>query len=583
MTIDFAHAYETLVQFLYRAPIGLAQTTIAGDIEMVNPMSAQLLMPLSPNGDLSNLFDVLGTAVPNLREMAGALSQPSGIICESLRLTVSGDAAQRGTPRVLSFSLLKLDHARLMAVVHDVTHEVQREQQGLARRLMDAARTDALTQMPNRAAVREQVQKVLVERGQPGVAEFGVLYINCDRFSQINDALGRAAGDTLLALIAQRLHAALRAQDRILRHHQPMAARVGGDEFVVVLEGLLRSEHVVVVARRLLTVLEQPYRIGTEKVHSSVSLGIVLQGQAAADADTLLQDANIAMVEAKRAGGARYVVFEPSMRERAARRGGLEAELRNALAERQFFVLYQPVVAPQARAGADDFRSAGVEALVRWRHPTRGVVSPLEFIPVAEACGLISALGDFVLETACRQFMQWQRTLGELAPRRMAVNLSLAQLSRPGLLNEVRRTLAASGMPAGCLQLEITESLAAQDENVQARLHELKALGLTLALDDFGTGYSSLARLHLLPVDTVKIDRSFVSEADSSHQRRVLIDATVRVAHSLGMDTVAEGIETEAQAEAVRAIGCEKGQGYLFSRPLAPEEIASWLTTAAQA
>ena len=448
---------------------------------------------------------------------------------------------------------------------------------------MDAARTDALTQMPNRAAVREQVQRALVERGQPGVAEFGVLYINCDRFSQINDALGRAAGDTLLALIAQRLHSALRAQDRILRHHQPMAARVGGDEFVVVLEGLLRSEHVVVVARRLLTVLEQPYRIGTEKVHSSVSLGIVLQAQAAADADTLLQDANIAMVEAKRAGGARYVVFEPPMRERAARRGGLEAEMRNALADRQFFVLYQPVVALQAHEGTGDFRSAGVEALVRWRHPTRGIVSPLEFIPVAEACGLISALGDFVLETACRQFMQWQRTLGELAPRRMAVNLSRAQLSRPGLLNEVRRTLADSGMPAGSLQLEVTESLAAQDENVQARLHELKALGLTLALDDFGTGYSSLASLHLLPVDTVKIDRSFVSEADSSHQRRVLIDATVRVAHSLGMDTVAEGIETEAQAEAVRAIGCEKGQGYFFSRPLPPEEITSWLMAAAQA
>ena len=217
---------------------------------------------------------------------------------------------------------------------------------------------------------------------------------------------------------------------------------------------------------------------------------------------------------------------------------------------------------------------------MRWRHPTRGVVPPVEFIGVAESCGLIDALGSFVLATACRQFMAWQAALGERAPRLLAVNLSRAQLGQPGLVAEVRDTLRATGMAPAQLQLEVTESLAAQDETVQARLHELKALGLTLALDDFGTGYSSLACLHQLPVDTVKIDRSFVSRADTSRHHRVLIEATIRVAASLGMSTVAEGIETEAQAAVVRELGCDKGQGYLFSKPLLAGDVARWLAEA---
>jgi EAL domain-containing protein (putative c-di-GMP-specific phosphodiesterase class I) len=235
------------------------------------------------------------------------------------------------------------------------------------------------------------------------------------------------------------------------------------------------------------------------------------------------------------------------------------------------------VVALQAAAGAPQGPALGVEALVRWRHPVRGVVPPLDFIGVAEECGLIGAVGDFVLATACRQFVQWQQQLGPLAPRMLAVNLSRAQLNQPGWVDSVRHILQDTALDPQCLQLEVTESLAAQDESVQARLHELKALRLTLALDDFGTGYSSLSSLHLLPVDTVKIDRSFVSQADTSPHHRVLIEATVRVAGSLGMGTVAEGIETEAQAAVVRQLGCEKGQGYLFSRPLPAGDMAGWL------
>jgi EAL domain-containing protein (putative c-di-GMP-specific phosphodiesterase class I) len=264
---------------------------------------------------------------------------------------------------------------------------------------------------------------------------------------------------------------------------------------------------------------------------------------------------------------------------RTASRNGLEGELRQALEDKQLFVQYQPVVSLRREGsslGATD-RSAGVEALVRWNHRIRGAVSPLEFIGVAEECGLIGALSDFVLDTACRQFVRWQTELGASAPRRLAVNLSCGQLAHPRFVATVRDILAANDMMPSQLQLEVNESLAARDEAVQARLRALKDLGLTLALDNFGTAQSSLANLHRLPVDLVKIDRSIVSEAVDNAHTRVLIDATVRVASSLHMRTAAEGIETEAQLAVVRQLGCDSGQGFFFSEAVSPANLAQWL------
>ena len=553
MSIETDAAHEALIQFLYQAPIGLAQTTLDGQIEMINPMAARLLMPLSRDGSLDNLFATLHASAPQLRGLATAFDRPAGVVCDAVRLHL--DTAVRGDAdaQVLSLSVLKLDATRLMVSLSDVTLETQRERQALARQLGQAARIDSLTQMPNRAAVLDHVRQAIGRAQTDADACFAVLFMNCDRFKQINDIHGHAAGDEVLGLMAERLRAALRQRDTVGRTQavRPMAARVGGDEFVVVLDDLHRPDDVHPVALRLLDVLDKPYGIGAHQLHCGVSMGIVMQAQAAGDADAVLQDASIAMVEAKRAGGARYAVFEPAMQQRAARRGGIEADLRRALAHGELFVVYQPVVGLQGQGGGID-RSAGLEALVRWRHPTRGIVPPIEFIGVAEECGLIDAVGDFVLDTAARQFMRWQRELGPRAPRLLAVNLSRAQLAHPGLVDGVRDVLLGCGMPAGCQQLEVTESLAAQDDAVQARLHQLQALGLTLALDDFGTGYSSLASLHQLPVNTVKIDRSFVSQADTSAHHRVLIEATIRVARSLGMGTVAEGIETAAQAAVVR-------------------------------
>ena len=514
-------AYESLMQFLYQAPIGLVQTAPDGTVEMINPMSARLLMPLSREQNLDNVFEVLADVAPGLRQLAADFDEPSGVVVDALRITLPRAPGGQAASQVLSLSMLKLDNQRMMVALSDVTLEVEREQQGLARRLNDAARVDSLTNMPNRAAVREQLQQVLARAAAQTDYVFAVLFMNCDRFKQINDTLGPLAGDQVLGQIAERLRATLRQRDRVGRAdtNTQMAARIGGDEFVVVLDDLRHTDDSYVVAERVLSVLAKPYVLEGHQIHCSVSMGIVPCALAAGDPDAVLQDASIAMVEAKRAGGDRYVVFESLMHERAALRGGTEGELRRALAEGQLFVVYQPVIGLHEawHSGA----SAGVEALVRWRHVTRGLIPPLEFIGIAEECGLIGALCNFVLATACHEFMQWRKQLGTRAPRLLAVNLSRAQLYDAGLVDEIKGILRVTGMPPECLQLEITESLAAQDETVQARLQELKALRLTLALDDFGTGYSSLASLHQLPVDTIKVDRSFVCQADTSAHHRV--------------------------------------------------------------
>ena len=295
------------------------------------------------------------------------------------------------------------------------------------------------------------------------------------------------------------------------------------------------------------------------------------------DTEDVLQNANLAAAEASRLGGARCITFDPNLRMRATRRSALEEDLRRALTNDELFVVYQPVV--RFNKSCDVDRSAGVEALVRWRHPQLGLVGPGEFIAVAEESGLIKPLGALVLEAACAQHAAWRSQLGTIAPRLLAVNLSRAQLEDITLVDGVRATLNRHGMDPADLQLEVTESLAAQDEQVQTRLRELKKLGLALALDDFGTGYSSLASLHQLPVDTVKIDRAFVMHLETSAHHRALVEATVNVARSLGMQTVAEGIETSGQAEVVRGLKCDKGQGWLFGRPMEGAALAAWLSS----
>ncbi len=577
-------SHEVLMQFVHRAPVGLVQTTLDGAVELINPMAANLLMPLCPTCTLDNLFSALRDAAPQLPALVQSFDGPSGTVIDALRVR-STALSPGGTLRCISLSIIKLDHARLMATLADVTLEVQREQDAIAVQLRKAARLDALTQMPNRAAIRDLIQGAM-ERSAPVRGDalgdaLAVIFINCDRFKDINDSLGQSVGDEVLGMMAERLRSTLRQRNRsgAAGGTESVAARVGGDEFVVLLSNLAHGDEVHKVVQRMLTVLGQPYGIRSHQVHCSVSMGIVLRPQMDDSADAVLRDASIAMIEAKRAGRDRYIVFEPQMQQRAERRSGIEAELRRALDKEELFVVYQPVVGlGRPGDGADIDRVAGVEALVRWNHPIRGAIAPVEFIGIAEECGLIGALGDYVLRTACEQFVEWSKLLGARAPRLLAVNLSRGQLHQASIVDSVRAILAETGIAPAQLQLEVTESLAAQDASVQGRLKELKSLGLTLALDDFGTGYSSLASLHLLPVDVIKIDRSFVTESVTSLHHRVLIEATVWVAKSLNMTTVAEGIETAEQLAVVRAAGCAKGQGYLFSRPLPANALMQWLT-----
>ena len=463
----------------------------------------------------------------------------------------------------------------VVACYSDIT-----ESRALQDRLSTNARTDALTRLPNRTVVMERLQRAVEHARRHAGYGFAVLFMDFDRFKQVNDTLGHGAGDELLRQIAERLSRAVRPGDAVGRVASPdhTAARLGGDEFVVVLEGVHEAEAVKVVAQRLLQELAEPYLIASTPLPCSASMGVVCctgstafdGGSAAEAAEEVLRNADTAMYEAKRAGRGRWVMFDHSMHERVVRALAVEHDLRRALKEGELFVVYQPVVDLATRA------MVGVEALVRWRHPTRGLVNPVEFIGIAEESGLIDAVGAVVLDQACAQFMRWQRTLGERAPRQLAVNLSRAQLERLALVDDVAAVLRQHGMAAAQLQLEVTESLAAQDERVQATLRALKGLGVRLALDDFGTGYSSLACLHQMPVDTVKVDRSFVKHAETVEYHRVLIEATIRVARTLGMTTVAEGIETPGQAALMQVLDCDRGQGYLFSRPLEAADLEAW-------
>ena len=490
----------------------------------------------------------------------------------------------------------------VLAVVEPTAHAVALQaehaaaQGAEARRRPDPKpdnRTDALTQLPNRAAVMAQLQRAIAHASRHPGYGFAVLLMGFDRFKQVDDSLGHGAGDELLRQIAQRLQNALRPGDA-LAWLEPgalpgsdVAAHIGGDEFMLVLEGVNSLERVTTVADRVLKDVSEPYLIGCMPLHSSVSIGVVLVDandrgvQAESEnpevatpgpcAEALLRNADIALVEAKRAGRRRWVLFDNSMEQRAARALAIENELRRALQSDELLVVYQPVLGLHSRA------LVGVEALLRWRHPERGLVGPVDFSGVAEDCGLIDELGALVLHKACLQFVQWRAALGVHAPPQLAVTVSRAQLQRAGVVDALAAMLKASGMEPHWLQLEVTESVAAQDPAVQATLRLLKALGVKLALDDFGTGYSSLSCLHQLPVDTVKVDHSFVQHAQTVEYHRVLIEATIRVARTLGIVTVADGIETESQAALMLALHCERGQGTLFGRPMEAAALEDWL------
>ena len=438
---------------------------------------------------------------------------------------------------------LALNDAQSVAALHRAVDEAT--QQSLH---------DSLTGMPNRALFLDRLAHAGERSARQAGSPFTVLFIDVDDFKVVNDSLGHLVGDRLLTAVAGRIAGNLRIQDTV--------ARLGGDEFAVLLEDADR-EHAMAAADRILRGLSTPFDLpGGQTVHVSASIGLVTSTGAGDSAEEVLRDADVAMYRAKGEGKRRYVVFEPAMRDRLQARTELESELRRALLGEQFTVHYQPVV----DAGTGTVVST--EALLRWEHPRRGLVSPSEFVPLAEDTGLIVAIGSYVLREACRQTALWRRT-PELSGLTVSVNLSPRQLQEPSLLDDVRDALSAAGLPACALVLEITENLLVRDvEQAANRLNSLKALGVRLAVDDFGTGYSSLSYLSRLPVDILKVDKAFVAGIAHEDSAGKLAWAVLALAASLDLETVAEGVETPEQVASLLAQGCTRLQGFLFSRPV---------------
>ncbi|GIX31591.1 MAG: hypothetical protein KatS3mg124_2063 [Porticoccaceae bacterium] len=436
----------------------------------------------------------------------------------------------------------------------------------LTRMLEHQAFHDELTGLANRATFDDHLRLAIHQAERRGES-LAVLFLDLDRFKLINDTLGHRTGDRLLRALAERLSGALRESDTL--------ARLGGDEFAVLLGPGAGAQTATEVARKLLALVSQPFPLDGHQLQVTASIGICLFPEDGRDAETLLRHADTAMYQAKERGKNRFTFFAAEMNRRAQERLRLESRLRQALAEGRFRVHYQP------RLAAHDLTLVGVEALVRWPAEEEAF-APETFVPLAEECGLISQLDDWVLETACRELLE---ACGGPPPFRLAVNFSMAQFIRGDLDRQVAEVLARTGFPADRLEIEITESLFGPgDREAERLLRALRRLGVAISVDDFGTAYSSLSRLKQLPVQTLKIDRSFVRDLGRDPEDEALVRAILAMAESLGLKSVAEGIECEAQLAFIRRHGCTAVQGFLFSPPLPIAELAArWLATAGRA
>jgi diguanylate cyclase (GGDEF)-like protein/PAS domain S-box-containing protein len=427
--------------------------------------------------------------------------------------------------------------------------------------ITNAKLADSLTGLPNRVLFVDLLDRAISRTRRRSDFQFALVILGLDRFKTVSHSLGLATADRLLVEVAHRLQACLRATDAVSRGgHGFTLARLGGDEFTVLLDDIDDASDAVRVAERLREALQHPFEVEGQQVFVTASAGITVSSSGYKDPEDVLRDAAIALHRAKAGSATRCELFDVGMRDRAVSRLRVETDMRQAIERGAFEVFYQPIVA--VRGG----KLAGFEALVRWRHPTQGLIDPSDFIPIAEDTEMIVLIGRQVLTQSCRQMALWQRRFGPAAPRVMCVNVSSKQFADADLVGQVEAVLAESGLAPSSLKLEITESAFLGDiRAAQVTLRRLRSIGVAWSLDDFGTGYSSLSYLHRLHVDTVKVDRSFVSRIGVDDGSE-MVRAIAAIAHSMGMDVVAEGVETVEQLEGLRAIGCEYAQGFYFSR-----------------
>ncbi|MDQ3316376.1 MAG: EAL domain-containing protein, partial [Actinomycetota bacterium] len=422
---------------------------------------------------------------------------------------------------------------------------------------------DPLTDLPNRRLLRDRLGHALSHAERDGSA-VAVLYLDLEGFKVVNDSLGHEAGDRVLVAVGERLEGCLRPEDTL--------ARFGSDEFVVLVEDVEGPEQAIRVTERLIDGLEDPFALEGRELFVRTSVGIALGSAHTKSAEDLLRDADTAMYRAKDEGSG-YSVFDPALYERAVRRLQLENDLRRAVEREEFVLHYQPIY---------DFGSGGVwgvEALVRWRHPERGLLAPSEFIALAEETGLIVPIGKWVLEEACRQTKGWQQSSPHNAPLRVIVNLSAKQLRHPGCVGDIGEALRRSGLGAWSLILDVTESVFIEAFEVNTlALRRIENLGVGLSIDDFGTGYSSLSYLKRLPAEVLKIDKSFVNGIVEDDEDTAIVRMVTDLAHTLGMEVIAEGVETKEQAALLEEMGCDMAQGFHFARPLTPEAVPEVLS-----
>lgn len=432
--------------------------------------------------------------------------------------------------------------------------------------LYEQAFYDPLTRLPNRALFLDRLNHVLRRSRRRGDYRFAVLFLDMDRFKGVNDSLGHVVGDQLLVAVARRLEMCVRPGDTV--------ARLGGDEFTILLDGVRGPEDAARVAERILREMQAPFSIGGTELYGTTSIGITLGTGDYAQADEILRDADTAMYDAKNGGRARFSVFQDGMREHARTILQLETDLRRALDRNELELYYQPIVC------IDTGRVVGMESLLRWNHPERGLVGPVEFIGLAEETGLICPIGLWSIREACTQMRTWQALYPTIPPLRMSANISPRQFAEPDVLGSLQRILTETAIDPRTLNLEITESALVENvDGGQNILTRLRALGVRIHIDDFGMGYSSLGQLERFPIDGIKIDRSFVARLGTQPKTLEIVRAIVQLAVNLGLEVTAEGVETEEQLARVSTLGCRRVQGFLYARPLPASAMEKLLAT----
>ncbi len=482
--------------------------------------------------------------------------------CVELRLNTPGNV--RWIARSSSISEFPGEENLIRSTIWDITRQKELEM-----RLQTSQYVDVMTGLPNRVACLEHISDLVASARENGHSAFSIVFIDIDRLKVINDSMGSAAGDALIRQVAQRLQNALADTDHFF-------ARQGGDEFTAVLHQI-RPKDTIRAVKRMQQTFQEPFSLQGTDVLITTSMGIVLEASPYSTPEDLLRTANIAMREAKKGTRQRIKVFNARMLEQSVRVMEIERDMPNALKNGEFLMLYQPIVSLETKV------LTGVEALIRWQHPSRGMLPPDIFLPIAEENDFIVQLGAWALNKACSDMRDWQKKHEEMTHLTVSVNLSARQLAQNNIVDVVKHALETTGIPPNCLKLEITETVAMENpERTAQKLERIKALGVRISIDDFGTGYSSLSYLQHFPIDTLKVDKKFIDSMESNTNKRKIVRTVIDLAHTLQLDVVAEGIEIDEQWSMLRGLECELGQGFLFSKPVSDKEILKLINASQQ-